>query len=83
MYRCFECNKDFEDCEKYPDFSGEFWGAPFTKYYYGCPYCKSEDVLEIKLHCDCCNCNIYEGDTYYELEDGSTFCEDCITKKEA
>lgn len=83
MYWCADCEKEFEKPVKRAVLSGEFWGAPFTEYGDTCPYCKSEYIYEITHRCDCCNCNIVKGDTYYELKDGSTFCEDCITQKEA
>lgn len=47
MLRCEECGLEFDVPSRFPDFSGEFWGAPFTKYYYGCPYCKSGDIEEV------------------------------------
>ena len=83
MYRCNECDKEFEDTKRYAGDSGEYWGAPCTQYYEGCPYCRSEYISEIKYTCDCCNYKIAEGETYYETNDGSIFCEDCISKKEA
>lgn len=83
MYRCNECDKEFEEPVKRAVLSGEFWGAPFTEYGDTCPYCKSEYISEIKYYCDCCNYKIAEGETYYETNDSSIFCEDCITKKEA
>lgn len=83
MYRCFKCDREFEMPSEYPDFREEFWGAPFTKNYYGCPFCKSGDISEIKYLCDCCGCDICEGDKFYEILDGGVFCEDCVTYKEA
>ena len=83
MYWCADCEKEFEDPVRRAVMSGEFWGAPFTEYGDTCPYCKSEYIYEIEHTCDSCGCNIVHGDTYYELEDGSTFCENCITKREA
>ena len=83
MYWCYDCEKEFEEPVRRAVFSGEYWGAPFTEYGDTCPYCKSEYIYEIKHQCECCNRNIVEGDVYYELPDGSTFCEDCITKREA
>ncbi len=47
MLRCEECGKEFETPRRFPDFCGEFWGATFTKYYDGCPYCKSGDIEEV------------------------------------
>lgn len=81
MYRCNNCDKEFEESKRC-SISGEFWGAPFTEYYSGCPYCKSNDISEIRGRCDCCHCNLYDGDFCYELPDGSRFCEDCIEYKE-
>lgn len=46
MFRCEECGWEFEVPRRYPDFVGEFWGAPFTKYYDGCPICQSGDIAE-------------------------------------
>lgn len=46
MFQCEDCGKIFEEPARYPDFIGEFWGAPFTKYYDSCPYCKSEEIEE-------------------------------------
>ncbi len=46
MLQCEECGRKFEEPARYPDFTSEFWGAPFTKYYDGCPYCKSEEIGE-------------------------------------
>ena len=83
MYKCFNCGKELEYTVRLPVMSGEFWGAPFTEYDNCCPYCKSNDISEIKYRCDCCHFIICEGDIYYEAEDGSIFCEECITKKEA
>lgn len=82
MYQCYDCGAEFETPEKYPDFCGEYWGTSFTRYYEGCPYCKSGDIPEIKHRCDCCNRNILEGDICYETINGFRFCEECITKKE-
>lgn len=82
MYKCNNCDKEFEETKKYAGDSGEFWGASYIEYYDGCPYCKSNDISEIKGHCDFCHCNLYEGDFCYELLDGSKFCEDCIEHKE-
>lgn len=82
MYRCDNCEKEFEEPERC-SVSGEFWGAPFTEYYRGCPYCKSNDISEIRGRCDFCHCNLCVGELYYELPDGSVFCENCIECKEA
>ena len=49
---CPDCEKEFEE-PKRCSISGEFWGAPFTEYYSGCPYCKSNDISEIRGRCDC------------------------------
>lgn len=83
MYRCLDCEKEFEEPDEYPGMSGEYWGKPFQEYYQGCPYCKSDNIAEIKYTCDCCSCNIAEGDECYETKDGCIYCEDCIIKKEA
>lgn len=46
MYRCSNCGCEFETPSHYPDFSGEAWGVPFTRYYDGCPRCKSDDYSD-------------------------------------
>ncbi|BDR86094.1 hypothetical protein [Clostridium tetani] len=44
-----------------------------------CQYEYGYEAQKAKVVCSCCECwkNIYEGDTYYEV-DGMNFCEDCI-----
>lgn len=44
-----------------------------------CMYEYGHEAPKAKIACSCCECweNIYEGDTYYEV-DGMNFCEDCI-----
>lgn len=83
IHKCFNCGKEFETPLRLPAAESEFWGKPATEYSDCCPYCKLDDISEIKFRCDYCNFAICEGDTYYELEDGSVFCDSCITKKEA
>lgn len=83
MYWCADCEKEFEDPVRRAVISGEFWGASFTEYGDTCPYCKSENISEIKDYCHICDCEICEGDIYYEIADGTIACENCITKKEA
>ena len=83
MYICRECGRSFETPENLPVMSGEFWGRPFTEYADCCPYCKLDNIVEIKFHCDCCGCSICEGETYYSTQGSNVFCEECIEKKEA
>lgn len=83
MYLCNDCDQKFERTERCGRESGEFWGVPFTEYYDGCPCCKSENISEIKDYCHICDCEICEGDIYYEIADGTIACENCVNKKEA
>lgn len=46
MYICNECEKEFEDPERCIGDTTEFWGAPYTEMYNGCPYCKSRDYRD-------------------------------------
>lgn len=82
MYRCSECDKEFEHPVKLAVLDGEYCGAPFVEYRGTCPYCKSMYISEIVYRCDCCNIGLVDGDIYYKTEDGLRFCEECITRRE-
>ena len=82
MYKCNDCQREFEKTERYIREKGEFWGAPYTEYYEGCPYCESEDISALVGYCDFCRSGLYGNDSYYILPDGSRFCEDCVRLKE-
>lgn len=47
MYKCLDCNREFDSPERYQGDCEFFWGRPTYDYYEGCPYCKSEDIEEI------------------------------------
>lgn len=83
MYRCFDCDKEFEEPIRLPVFEGEYWGAPFVEYGECCPYCKSDDIAEVKYQCDCCGHSIVEGEVCYITNDDRAFCENCINHKGA
>lgn len=41
------------------------------------PSCPNAEPAEVNGYCYLCGCKIYEGDTYYRLDD-MDFCEECI-----
>lgn len=42
MYRCRECNEPFDELVKCHGDRSEYWGAPGSDTYDGCPFCSSE-----------------------------------------
>ncbi len=48
------------------------------------PRCPNASEPPIVYKCSCCGEPIYEGDTYYDIDDDA-WCEDCIldSRKEA
>lgn len=42
MFRCLECDAEFEEPVRYEEDRGEFWGRPVTETMWGCPMCHGE-----------------------------------------
>lgn len=48
MYKCCECEREFDEPEKYSEPRGEYWGVPCWEDIWGCPYCGSYDYEEVR-----------------------------------
>ena len=44
---CLNCMSVFEEPSRYEQKS-EFWGAPCSEIFYSCPYCDSDDIIDLK-----------------------------------
>lgn len=42
-----------------------------------CDECRNSACCDKHIVCDECEAEIYEGDSYYEI-DGADLCEDCV-----
>lgn len=46
MYRCLECDAEFDEPVRFEESRGEFWGVPCSETMWGCPYCHGEYMTE-------------------------------------
>ena len=42
MFRCLECDAEFEEPVRFEESRGEYWGVPCSETLWGCPYCHGE-----------------------------------------
>jgi len=76
---CWNCDADCQEecscekCERYPDDCQGKQGVNAE--------CKVWDEREVKTTCDDCECNLYEGDTYWGNNQYGTYCEECAEKE--
>lgn len=47
MFRCNNCKKVFEDFDVVYDTVGEYQGQPYQEPVDICPYCNSDDIVEV------------------------------------
>ena len=45
-YKCLSCGRQTDELISYPGDTTEYWGVPGTENYLGCPYCRSDEVVE-------------------------------------
>lgn len=45
-YKCLSCGRQTDELISYPGDTTEYWGVPRTENYLGCPYCRSDEVVE-------------------------------------
>lgn len=77
MKLCLDCSYIFEEPKEYSD-NTEFWGAPKTKYYLGCPMCSG--TYSKTYQCD--SCGEWITGSYIYLSDGTMICDKCCTEKD-
>ena len=48
MYKCVECEREFDEPIQFSEYCGECWGIPCYQTLYGCPRCKGnyEEIRE-------------------------------------
>ena len=73
MYICENCGKILEATIPIREYHDELDERPYEQYY-GCPYCKSDQVVEAK-QCDLCG--KYISSDYIVLSDGTVACDNC------
>lgn len=79
-YKCDDCGHCFDSPKAVREPDG--FDYPPYRYSYHCPYCGNDGYSEKVETCDNCGNGIYEGETYYKLNDtGDVFCGDCIEER--
>lgn len=73
MYICESCGKLLTSPVPIHEYHDELDNGCIEEYY-GCPYCKSDQVFEAK---QCTLCGEYVLHNYVVLADGSVICENC------
>lgn len=64
MFYCKNCNGEFERAETV--FEGHFLDAPPFEKHYVCPFCSSDNILEIEVtHCKYCGAKLKKGKKLY------------------
>lgn len=66
MFKCFECNEEFEEPKTIDENRGEFWGIPCTERMYYCPCCGGEAFGLIAFH-DVYDTPVCESEEYYDF----------------
>ena len=72
-YYCYNCDSYFENTVSIREYHNEVDDRPFEEYQ-GCPYCKSDDIVEA-VQCSLCGQYVVCG--YVKLNDGTIACSDC------
>lgn len=65
MFKCYECEKLFENPKRVSESRGEFWGMPAYEDVYYCPNCGSEAFGEINND-DITDEEYYKGEPDYD-----------------
>lgn len=73
MFICTNCNKILESPVSIHEYHDELDDSRIEEYY-GCPYCKSDQIVEAK---QCSLCGEYVIDDYVVLKDGTVACQNC------
>lgn len=76
MYLCTNCGAVIESAVAIHEYHDECEGNPIEEYY-GCPYCKSDQIVEAK-QCDLCG--EYVASDHVILKDGTVACANCHTR---
>jgi hypothetical protein len=76
MYLCLECEKLFEEPQKYEDSHG--LDSPPYETWYGCPNCAGGYVET--MPCDVCGS--YITGKYAVIDDSQFVCEECYSIKD-
>lgn len=81
FFICKSCGRGFDEPASLKEPDG--LETPPYRYSDGCPYCYSDDYVNLVTYCDCCGRGIYQEEKYYRLETDECFCSDCIEEREA
>lgn len=73
MYICDNCGALITSPISIHEYHDELEDKPIEEYH-GCPYCKSDQVVEAR---QCSLCGEYTAHDYIVLADGSIVCDNC------
>ena len=76
MYKCLNCNTEFEEPSEKREYMCECHGSPYYEPVNVCPDCRSERFEKVNI-CNICGEVIGSNNAKYRLSD-ETFCENCI-----